>query len=953
MTGRFRCAVVLMVMPGTLLAGTVGALKAYDEQGLRSPGDWLLSPTATTSGVYRTADSKALVLANGLIARTFRLGPNLATVSLKRLDDGSEYLRSVRPEAIVELDGVRYEVGGLAGQPVHNYLDARWLDRMTAKPEAYRFVSFRVGPTEARFPWRKRLEWMPRDLPWPAPGVRLTLTFGPPVAAPDPDAGALLWSEDFSAPLASSWVTHVTPTHPRASFSNEGKAGELLAPSDSCVYAERAVPAGAAVFEVTVDAGDDVRANSWGPGLALRAGGKTVCSLVMRPHSQHYEICTPDAGERLVGRFDRERASRLRVTLEAGQAIFEAAQEGVPFQRLGVLAVSGMPDRLRVGKVGKAGAGKDYSDAKADPALMPPRCHVRAVAVRQAPPAVTAASARADLPEVDVHYELYDGLPALCKWVSLRNGTARAARLNTFVCETLAVVEPESVVDDAAEWGQPELCVETDYSFCGMSAAGTRQAAVHWVADPLYDTQVNYARKTPCLVECRPPRGPDQLIPAGGTFETFRTFVLAYDSDSRERRNLAYRRFYRTLAPWVTENPILMHVRSADAAAVRLAIDQCADVGFEMVVMTFGSGFNFESRDPAYQAGVKELADYGRGKQVALGGYSLLASRGAAKAADNTQGVPARFGVMPCLGSQWGLDYLTQLRGFIEAAGLGVLEHDGSYPGDLCAATNHPYHRGLDDSQWVMWKAITELYQGCRGQGVYLNIPDWYFLNGGNKTGMGYRETNWSLPREYQEIIERQNVFDGTRAKTPSMGWMFVPLTQYHGGGAAATIEPLDAHRAHYGQRLANLFGAGVQACYRGPRLYDTEATRALVKGWVGFYKRHRAVLDADIIHLRRADGRDIDSLLHVDPGQKTCGMLAVYNPLDVRVMRRLSVPLYYTGLTDRAVVTPLARVAAGEAPSEAPAGPSSEAALDREWRAVVAVDLPPHGTGFWAIERP
>ena len=48
-----------------------------------------------------------------------------------------------------------------------------------------------------------------------------------------------------------------------------------------------------------------------------------------------------------------------------------------------------------------------------------------------------------------------------------------------------------------------------------------------------------------------------------------------------------------------------------------------------MVVLTFGSGFNFESRDTNYQARIKELADYGRSKGVALGGYSLLASRGA------------------------------------------------------------------------------------------------------------------------------------------------------------------------------------------------------------------------------------------------------------------------------------------------------------------------------------
>ena len=250
------------------------------------------------------------------------------------------------------------------------------------------------------------------------------------------------------------------------------------------------------------------------------------------------------------------------------------------------------------------------------------------------------------------------------------------------------------------------------------------------------------------------------------------------------------------------------------------------------------------------------------------------------------------------------MDYLAQLRNFMQATGLTVLEHDGSYPGDLCAATNHPYHRGLEDSQWVMWKAVTDLYKWCCANGVYLNIPDWYFLDGGTKTFMGYRETNWSLPREYQEIVERQNIFDGTWEKTPSMGWMFVPLTEYHGGGAAATIEPLKEHLPHYEQRLANLFGAGVQACYRGPRLYDVPETREIVKKWVDFYKAHMEVLNGDIIHLRRATGSDWDGILHVNPHGKEKGLAMLYNPLNDDIGRRIEMPLYYTGLTGKAIMS-------------------------------------------------
>ena len=234
---------------------------------------------------------------------------------------------------------------------------------------------------------------------------------------------------------------------------------------------------------------------------------------------------------------------------------------------------------------------------------------------------------------------------------------------------------------------------------------------------------------------------------------------------------------------------------------------------------------------------------------------------------------------------------------------MNVFENDGSYPGDPCASTQHNGHKGYADSQWQQWKRISTFYQWCRANGIYLNVPDWYFLSGSNKTPMGYVETNWSLPRAYQEIIERQNIYDGTWQKTPTMGFMFVPLTQYHGGGEAATIEPLSEHLEHYETRLRNLFGAGVQACYRGPRLYDTEETRQLVARWVDFYKRYRPILDSDIIHLRRPDGQDWDGILHVNPQLKQKAFLSVYNPLDQPIEKEIRVPLYYTGLTEQAIV--------------------------------------------------
>ncbi len=53
--------------------------------------------------------------------------------------------------------------------------------------------------------------------------------------------------------------------------------------------------------------------------------------------------------------------------------------------------------------------------------------------------------------------------------------------------------------------------------------------------------------------------------------------------------------------------------------------------------------------------------------------------------------------------------------------------HDGNYPGDMCASTSHPGHKGLGDSQYKQWKIISDFYKWCKSQGVYLRVPDYYF----------------------------------------------------------------------------------------------------------------------------------------------------------------------------------------------------------------------------------
>lgn len=509
---------------------------------------------------------------------------------------------------------------------------------------------------------------------------------------------------------------------------------------------------------------------------------------------------------------------------------------------------------------------------------------------------------------VTIHYVMYDGLPAYSKWMTIKNDSRKTVRLDTFTNDILAAVEPASHVEIPNRWELSNIHLESEMSFTGMDP-GSSDVTNHWVPDPDFETQVNYAKEAPLLMESRPPLGPDLDITRKTPFNTFRTFTLLFDSTETVRKTLSMNRFYRTVSPWATENPVMMHVRRSDPKAVKLAIDQSAAIGFEMVIMTFGSGFNMERTSPEYLDEIKGLVDYAHSKGIELGGYSLLASRKISEEHDvinpetgKTGG--AYFGNSPCLGSAWGQEYFKKLYHFIEYTGLDLLEHDGSYPGDVCASTDHPGHRGLADSQWTQWKTISDFYKWCQGRGVYLNIPDWYFLSGSNKTAMGYRETNWSLPRAQQIIHGRQNMYDGTRFKTPSMGWMFVPLVEYHGGGATATLEPLKDHLDTYDAILAQNFGWGVQAAYRGPRLYDTPETQAVVKKWVDFNTKYRGILNADVIPLRRADGQDWDGILHVDPEGSPKGLAFFFNPLPQPIERTIRLPLYYTGLIDTAHIT-------------------------------------------------
>lgn len=691
--------------------------------------DWLLTPQQSKSGIYTSADGKSIILANAMVSRTFRIFPNLATVDITNRMLGENMIRAVSSEGTIQIDGKKWNIGGLAGQEERGYLKNEWLDKLTTLSESFMVEDFEIKPLEERIKWARN----------------------------------------------------------RWALNKEAAKGQQL------------------VF-------------------TLRGDG-------------------------------------------------------------------------------------ELKDVK-----------------------------------VKLYFGIYDHIPVISKRMEVVNESTLPINIDFFQLEYLAFAEPESPGGgDPSIFRLPNIHVESDLAAAGAFTEKETDITEKWVTDPAYTSQRNYLLQTPCVLEVSPKMGPDYRLESKGTFSSFSVYEMPFDSDDRERKGLFTRKMYRTIAPWTSENPIFMHLTSTDPEVVHRAIDQCDSTGYEMIILSFGSGLNAEDTSAANIAKFKGFVDYARSKGIDMGCYSLLASRWISDEVDVINPKTGKrggmtFGSSPCLASDWGYEYFDKIKYFFEKTGMMCFEHDGSYPGDFCASTTHSHHDGLEDSQWKQFQKITELYHWMSSQGIYMNVPDFYFLNGSNKVGIGYREVNWSLPRDRQLIHARQLNYDCTWDRIPSSLWSFVPLVEYQGGGAAATLEPLNDHLYEYKMHMIQNYGAGVQACYRGPRLYDTPQTKEVVVDVIKWYKRYRNILNSDIIHLRKPDAKDWDGMMHVKPDEKEKGFALFFNPTNQDIVRKVQLPLYYTGLTKTA------RIREQE-------GSLVQYELNRDYTVDLTVTIPANGYTWYVIE--
>lgn len=521
--------------------------------------------------------------------------------------------------------------------------------------------------------------------------------------------------------------------------------------------------------------------------------------------------------------------------------------------------------------------------------------------------------------EVRVNYEIYQGIPVMVKWIEVLNQGQNHVVLNQIESEILAVNQDQI----------KRLHVESDFSFALVNANLKGSALMHYAGDPKpwqagqsttlwtvdeeYNTWATHNQAEDNFLDfphrnlliSRLPMGPDVVINRENPFKSYLTFELLQDSDDRERKSLGHRRMYKKLAPQTTESLITGGITSHDRDKLKNFINQMAELGLERLDIQAWPGISHDNLDEEYIALWKEIADYAKERGIIMGGYELqIASRGRGADVDcvhpETGKQGSIFGQSVCVASSWKDTYFKKMWEFFDRTGLMTYNMDGPYHGDPCASTEHPHHRGLNDSQWEQWKSQVEVIHELQRRNMYVPIPDWYFLNGQSATGMGYREASSNLSPDQQMLLGRQYIYDGTWHKLPTMGWISLQLVGFYTNDPRVGLEPLSENLDRYEQQLIQFLASGCQFTIRGNRLYDSPETKAMVSKWINWFKEHREILTSEIIHVSRPNGRELDCMLHVNPFIKKKGMVVVFNPTDHEIEKEIKLPLYYTGLKDK-----------------------------------------------------
>ena len=381
---------------------------------------------------------------------------------------------------------------------------------------------------------------------------------------------------------------------------------------------------------------------------------------------------------------------------------------------------------------------------------------------------------------VTVTYEMYEGVAALTKWLTVEDGSAGVRGpwlLDDTIVEVLALNQPfaplaplayASQYEDSATpplfraTGKLGVLVDLHYASWvnytdeanAFGPPGSSQPVLTVSELPGLGVKIGGGGgggggggsggrwTSPRAYELLFDDGPEQgaAVPLYPSSETYYGCTLgpctpgtgsAAEGGFTERRGIALRRLLQTIAPQMSESPLQNHITTSDSDSVRAACAATAEAGFEMLVLGYGSGFDAETDDPAYMARVAADVAFCRANfSVEVGGYDLIGwtrdpGRGwAALAPGGADSGDA------CFASGWEAFLGEHFTRLLNSSGVTVFETDGPYAGYGCSNSSHQ-HGGVANSIALQSRAMGALYGQLQSLGVYVNAPDsWAGITG-------------------------------------------------------------------------------------------------------------------------------------------------------------------------------------------------------------------------------
>lgn len=541
---------------------------------------------------------------------------------------------------------------------------------------------------------------------------------------------------------------------------------------------------------------------------------------------------------------------------------------------------------------------------------------------------------------VQIHYELYVGSPVLTKWVTI-------GRLNNTAYDTnfpmlLQGIEVESLYLDPdftplSPITYPQYDSLTPPLYPSSGKLGILvdyyyAANVTWLADSV-NGGITPGSAQPILSVSETPdmeyvlsgtykpgnvwtslrvyeflfdNGPEQGTPVSRypASETYYGCTLgpcvpnagsAIMGGITERRGIIMKKFLALIAAQGLENPLQNHLTASDSVTIRQTCTEMASVGWEMLVLSYGSGFDVENTTSSYLNQYKSDIAFCNNLGIEVGGYDLIGwtrDPGHGWEALNPDGTNSGDA---CFGSGWYDYLLDSVLTFKNVANLTMVETDGPYAGYGCSNLSHTGHNGQVNSVALQSRAMGEFYSKLQSNGVYINAPDSWFMFGISKMGIGYNEGTFRLSDvDIINLVQRQVIYDATYYTLPSFAWSQIPMGTYN---YSSTFDLVRFEAAVVGQ-LSYGIGTFIDQP-NGVTFLPVPQVQTILNRWTVWFKLYRIILSVgDFIHIQRPNGQSLDIVLHTRSQDTVPGLFILTNPsADDITEKSFVLPLYYTGI--------------------------------------------------------